>query len=118
MDINKYNNFMIVGDTINCEKYAYKIKDRLIKLNKNIHCVPKEIKDIKSITDLIEVIVLCINQVAGINLLKEYNKHVELVVIQPGAGSTEIEEYLKANNIQYINDCILVMTNNLCEVKQ
>ena len=30
------------------------------------------------------------------------------VVIQPGAGSDELENYLKENNIPYVNDCILM----------
>ena len=45
------------------------------------------------------------------NFLKEIIKNektIKIVVIQPGAESEEIIEYLKDNNIDYLEGCLLV----------
>ena len=56
----------------------------------------------------IDVLDLCINPNLGINLLKENKKEIKVVVIQPGAESLDIINYLSNNNIPYIEGCLLV----------
>ncbi|WP_027400547.1 CoA-binding protein [Anaerovorax odorimutans] len=101
--------FAVVGDTLNEEKYAYKIKKQMQDANYKVYSVGKELKSINDIPeDDIDVIDLCINPVKGLNLMKECNKKFKNVVIQPGAESEELLDYLKQNEIPYIESCLLV----------
>ena len=107
-EIMELKNFVVVGNTINEEKYAYKIKHALLKNGYNVGCVGKELASINEVAFEIEVLDLCINPALGINLLKENKKPVKIVVIQPGAESEEIINYLKDNNIEYLEACVLL----------
>ena len=93
-EVMKYNTFVILGDTLNEEKYAYKIKQELINSGYNVYCVGKELKSLNDIEEEIDIIDLCINPPAGIKLLKENKKIFKGIVIQPGAGSEEITKYM------------------------
>lgn len=106
--VMKYKNFVVVGNTVNEEKYAYKIKESLIKANYNVLAVGKELKSINDVDFEIDVLDLCINPNLGINLLKENKKEIKVVVIQPGAESEEIIDYLKEKNIAYLEACLLI----------
>lgn len=103
-----FKNFVVVGNTINEEKYACKIKNKLIAANYNVECVGKELKSINDVNMDIDVLDLCINPNLGIDLLKENKKEIKVVVIQPGAESLDIINYLSNNNIPYIEGCLLV----------
>jgi len=107
-EIMQYNTFVVLGDTLNEEKYAYKIKHELINSNYKVYSVGKELKSINDINEEIDIIDLCINPPAGIKLLKENKKKFKCVVIQPGAGSDEIIKFLDENNYDYIDGCLLV----------
>lgn len=107
-EIMQLNNFVVVGDTINQEKYAYKIKQELIKNKYNVESVGKELNSINEVTFDIDCLDLCIHPAKGIKLLKENKKQIKIVVIQPGAESEEIINYLKENKINYIEACLLV----------
>lgn len=104
----KFNNFVVVGNTINEEKFAYKIKNELIKKGYNIASVGKELKSINDVDFDIDVLDLCINPILGMNLLKENRKNVKVVIIQPGAESEEIKQYLDKEKIEYIEGCLLL----------
>lgn len=107
-EIMKYHTFVVVGDTLNKEKYAYKIKQELINSNYKVYCVGKELKSLNDIDDEIDIIDLCINPPAGLKLLKENKKNFKCMIIQPGAGSYEITKFLNENNYDYIDGCLLV----------
>ncbi len=106
--VMKLKNFVVVGNTINEEKYAYKIKQGLIEAGYNLECVGKELHSINDVNMEIEVLDLCINPALGLKLLQENKKEIKIVVIQPGAESEEIFELLKQNNIEYIEGCLLL----------
>lgn len=106
--IMQQKTFAVLGDTLNSEKYAYIIKHRLIEKGYKVYCVGKELSSVNDIDDEIDIIDLCINSAKGIQLLKECKKDFKCVVIQPGAESEEIINYLKENNIDYIEGCLLV----------
>ncbi len=106
-DIMKYKSFCVVGDTINNEKKAYEIKHELLKNNYNVVCVGKELPSLNDTKD-IDVIDLCIHPAKGINLLKEYKLKPKAVLIQPGAQSEEIINFLIENNIPYLEGCALI----------
>lgn len=106
--IMQMQNFVVVGDTLNEEKYAYKIKKGLIENGYTVSSVGKELTSINDVEGEIEVIDLCINPVKGLKLLKEMNRNFKYIVIQPGAESEEIIALLKAKHYPYINGCLLV----------
>lgn len=107
-DIMQENIFAVVGDTLNEEKYAYKIKHELIQHGYKVYAVGKELASLNDIPDSIDIIDLCIHPAKGIKLLKECRKEFKCIVIQPGAESEEILEYLNQNSIPYIEGCVLV----------
>ena len=107
-EIMQENVFVVVGDTIKEEKYAFKIKNKLIDHGYTVYGVGKELKSINEVDDDIDIIDLCINPIRGLELIKECNKNYKCIVIQPGAESDELIEYMKRNNIQYIEGCLLV----------
>lgn len=103
-----YNSFVVCGNTLDEEKYAYKIKNNLLSNGYKVFSVGKELDSINDIKEEIDIIDLCINPIKGIKILKECNKPFKCVLIQPGASSEEIIEYLKNNNIPYLEGCALV----------
>ncbi len=107
-EVMNLSNFVIVGNTINEQKYAFKIKKELIKAGYNVECVGKELNSINDVSFEIDVLDLCINSVLGLKYLRECNKNMKIVVIQPGAESDGIREYLDENNIEYIEACLLM----------
>ena len=107
-EIMKENTFAVVGDTINEEKYAYKIKEGLLKKGYKVYSVGKELQSINDIEEDIDIIDLCINPIRGLSLIKECKKNFKCIVIQPGAESEDIITYLKQNNLPYIEGCVLV----------
>lgn len=107
-EIMSYNSFVVVGDTIRDGKYAKKIKEKLLLNGYKVYPVFKELKSINDIEDEIDIIDLCINPVLGLNFIKECEKKYKCVLIQPGAESEELINYLKDNNIDYLEGCALV----------
>ena len=107
-EVMKYNTFVVIGDTLNEEKYAYKIKHELINSGYKVYCVGKELNSLNDVDDEIDIIDLCINPPAGIKILKENKKKFKGLIIQPGAGSDEIVEFLDKNNYEYMDGCLLV----------
>ncbi len=107
-DIMNLKNFVVAGNTLNEEKYAYKIKKGLIDCNYNVCCVGKELSSLNDVPFVIDVLDLCIHPALGLKLLQENKKNIKIVVIQPGAESTSIKDYLKHKNIDYMEGCLLV----------
>ncbi len=107
-EIMQLNNFVVAGNTLDQEKYAYKIKQKLIKHGYNVACIDKEFANLSEIPFDIEVLDLCIHPAKGIKILKENQRSIKVVVIQPGAESQEILDFLQANNIDHLEGCLLV----------
>lgn len=107
-EIMQQQVYVVVGDTINEEKYAYRIKNELLQEGYKVYCVGKELESINDIEEPIDIIDLCIHPVKGLKLMKECKKEFKSIVIQPGAESDEIIEYLKEKNYSYIEGCLLV----------
>lgn len=107
-EIMSKKKFAVVGDTLNPEKYAYKIKAGLQNHGYTVYSVGKELSSINDIPDDIEIIDLCINPAKGLKLMQECKKDFEYIVIQPGADNFELIKYLKDNNMPYVNSCILL----------
>lgn len=106
--IMQLQNFVVVGNTIIEDKYAYQIKNGLIKAGYTVECVGKELTSINDVNFDIDILDLCINPALGLKLLQENQKKIKVVVIQPGAESDEIIDYLKTNQIAYLKGCLLV----------
>ncbi|MBS4959979.1 MAG: CoA-binding protein [Clostridiales bacterium] len=107
-EVMKQQSFVVVGDTTNPEKYAYKIKHQLIAKGYDVQAVGRELSSINLVNGNIDIIDLCIHPSKGIQLLRELKKPCKCVVIQPGAESDEIKEYLEHEKIAYLEGCLLV----------
>ncbi|MBQ9281192.1 MAG: CoA-binding protein [Treponema sp.] len=107
-EIMEQGSFAVAGDTLNEEKYAFKIKQGLLEHGYTVYAVGKELSSFNDIPDEIDIIDLCINPVKGIALIKDCKKPFKCIVIQPGAESEELLSYLDENNIPYIQGCLLV----------
>ena len=101
-------SFVVAGDTLNPEKYAYKIKEAMIHAGYKVQCVGKELTSLNQTEGEIDVLDLCINPKKGLELLKECKKDFKSVVLQPGAFDDELVAYLQENKISYIEGCLLV----------
>ncbi len=108
-------NIVVLGNTENEEKYAYKIKHALIDNGFNVFSVPEDGEGIGDCPFNIDIIDFCINSRRGIELIRNYGvpSSSVLAVIQPGAGSAELEECLEERGISYENGCLLVEMGKL-----
>lgn len=100
--------FAVAGDTLNEEKYAYKIKQGLLAQGYTVYCVGKELKSFNDIPGDIDIIDMCIHPAKGLALIKECSKDFKCIVIQPGAESGELLEYLDERGLPYLQGCVLV----------
>ena len=107
-EIMEQQRFAVVGDTLNPEKYAYKIKTAMLNAGYTVHAVGKELASLNDIEEEIDIIDLCIHPVKGLKLMQECRKDFKCVVLQPGAESPELEAYLEQQNIPYIHGCLLL----------
>lgn len=89
--------FIVLGNTTNNLKYAYKIKKALLDAGYSVSDVPSNC----------DVVVLCINPIKGLEILKNNDFSYQGVIIQPGAGSEEIYQYLEDKKKPFVNDCCL-----------
>lgn len=100
--------FAVLGDTLNPEKYACIIKEKMTAAGYTVYPVGKELSSLNDIEGDIDIIDLCIHPVKGLALLQENRKPFQGVVIQPGAESPELITWLEEQHIPYINGCLLV----------
>lgn len=100
--------FAVVGDTLNEEKYACKIKRGLLEHGYAVHAVGKELPSLNDIEGDIDIVDLCINPAKGLRLMRECEKPFKCIVIQPGAESAELLEFLDGRKLPYIQGCLLV----------
>lgn len=106
--VMEQRSFVIVGDTLNEEKYAAKIKRAMMEHGYQVQCVGKELQSINDVSGDIDVIDLCIRADKGLALLQACKKAFKSVVIQPGASSEELTRYLQERGIPYIDGCLLM----------
>ncbi|MGL4950410.1 MAG: hypothetical protein ACRC4M_01010 [Mycoplasma sp.] len=113
---NKHAHIVIMGDTVSIDKKAYEIKVKLEELNfDNVSCVDKQYASLNDLQSNIDVLILCMNNNKSIILLNDYfsanedNKNISHIktIIQPNAGSVEIEQLLSSKNATFTNGCIL-----------
>lgn len=113
-EIIKENNWVVIGEVTNINKYAYKILEKFKAKGRVVVGVhPKGgdgvYKTLKDVPYKIEAIDLCINPKLGLEFIKEANSlGIDKVLIQPGAESKEIVDYCNENNIIAIKGCALV----------
>lgn len=100
--------FVIVGDTLNEEKFAFKIKNKMKEYGYVVSCAGKELSSINDVCGPIDVIDLCIHPAKGLKLIQECTRPFKCIVIQPGAESCELKAYLEEENLPYIESCLLV----------
>lgn len=110
-----YKNWIVAGDVTNTEKYAFRILHSLKNAGFNVFGVnprsssPEVYKSIKDVPCKVDVIDLCINPIAGLQIIKEAAElKIDKVLIQPGAESLDIFDYCRKNGIIFIEGCALV----------
>lgn len=110
-----YKNWIVAGDVTNTEKYAFRILHSLKDAGFNVFGVnprsssPEVYKSIKDVLCKVDVIDLCINPIAGLQIIKEAAElNVDKVLIQPGADSLDILEYCRENGMTFVEGCALV----------
>ncbi len=106
-DVMKQRSFVVVGNTHDPEKYAYKIKQAMLAHEYQVDAVGSEYKSINEVPGEIDIIDLCIRADRGLELLKECKKPFRGVVIQPGASSEALLRYLEDKQIPYLQGCLL-----------
>lgn len=106
--VMQQKHFAVLGDTLNPEKYACKIKQQMLQAGYTVHCVGKELSSLNEIEGEIDVIDLCIHPARGLKLLQENRKPFQCIVIQPGADSPELLTWLEQEHLPYIHGCLLV----------
>lgn len=100
--------FAVVGDTLNPEKFAAKIKTGLLEQGYTVHAVGKELSSLNDIPGELDIVDLCIRADRGLALLQESRKTAKCVVIQPGAESPELLAWLEQQQIPHLQGCLLV----------
>ena len=106
-EVMDQQRFAVVGDTLNQEKYACRIKNSMLAAGYTVYAVGKELKSLNDIPGEIDIIDLCIHPAKGLKLLQENKKPFRCIVIQPGAGSPELLAYLEEQNLPYLEGCLL-----------
>jgi predicted CoA-binding protein len=107
-EVMEQKTFAVLGDTLNEKKTAYEIKEKMTHNGYTVYPVGKELASINDIPDEIDVIDLCIHPAKGLPLMKQCKKPFKAVVVQPGAGDEDLFDYLKSENIPYIEGCLLL----------
>lgn len=111
MDLKEIMNqktFAVAGNTTDDSTYAYKIKTGLLEKGYKVYAVGKELESFNEIPENIDIIDLCINPVKGLRLISECEIKFKTIVVQPGAGSDELFEYMDSHHIPYVEGCLLV----------
>ena len=101
-EIMEQKVFAVVGNTLDGEKNA------MLERGYTVYAVGKELASINDVPEEIDIIDLCIHPVKGLALMKECKKSFKCIVIQPGAESPELLQYLDEQNLPYIQGCLLV----------
>lgn len=107
-DILQFQNFVVVGNTLDPEKYACKIKDALLSHHYTVAGVHKEYASLDEVPFPIDVIDLCIRPELGLQYLRNCTRDVRMIVIQPGAESVELLRYLKEAKLPHMQACLLI----------
>ena len=107
-DVMQYTRFAVLGNTIDPDKYAHKIKNAMEAHGYTVYPVGAELSSLNDIEGDLDVIDLCIHPAKGLQLLKECQKSFVCVVIQPGASDEALLSYLDQEQIPYLNGCLLV----------
>lgn len=113
-EIMQQRVFAVVGDTLNPEKYACTIKNRMQDAGYTVYAIGKELPSLNDVPDEIDVIDLCIHPVKGLKLMQECKKAFRCIVIQPGADSPELLAYLDENHLPYLHGCLLKGLDTYC----
>lgn len=107
-EVMRQRVFAVVGNTLDSEKYAYKIKQGMLEKGYTVYAVGKELPSLNDVPKEIDIIDLCIHPAKGLELMRECKKNFKCIVLQPGAESAELVAYLEEKGMPYINGCLLV----------
>lgn len=110
-------NWVVVGDVLNAEKYAYRILNRLKERGYTVQGVhPRggegiyaSLGEIGSVPD---VMCLVINPATGKGFVAEAQQlGMKAAWLQPGADAEEVTTACEAAGLPYVKACVLVETS-------
>ncbi|MGI6502170.1 MAG: CoA-binding protein [Anaerostipes sp.] len=107
-EVMSKQSFVVIGDTLNKEKYAYKIKEGLKQKGYVVNAMGKEMQSLNDVDGDIDIVDLCTHPTKSLELLQECRKPYQCIVIQPGASNDTLVSYLQQHNIPYLDGCLLV----------
>jgi predicted CoA-binding protein len=118
-ELLNYKNWIVVGDVLNKDKYAYRILNALKENGfETVGVNPRDVsgklyRNLNEIPYKIDVIDLCINPINGIKIVEiAAELGVNKILIQPGAESSEILSLCKKKGIIAIEGCALIELSN------
>lgn len=113
----------VIGVTLDKEKYGYKIYKRLKQLQREVYGISPKYEELegeklyKQLDDLDKipnVVVFVVNPKFGLDYVDKCAKlGIKNIWLQPGTASEEILSKAKEYNINAIQACVLVETNEL-----
>ncbi|MGL4792027.1 MAG: CoA-binding protein [Anaerotignaceae bacterium] len=112
--VMEQKTFLVVGDTENKEKFAYKIKTGLEEKGFTVFDTDKNFSNLENLPENIDILDLCINAGKGLQFMQNNKKNFKCIVIQPGAESEQLKSYLKSNGYTFIESCLLVGMKIYC----
>ena len=114
-------HWAVAGDVLNSQKPASRVvaalrgqdvAGRSVALVNPRDTTAECYKSVAEIEAPIDVLNLCINSKAGLSLIEQAAaKGVKSCFIQPGAGSSEIEEFCSERGIEVFHGCVMVELN-------
>jgi len=106
-EVMTQQNFVVLGNTVQPDRYAAMIKSGLEAQGYTAAGVGKERASINDVPFDIDIIDLCINAKEGLRLLQENTRPFKAIVIQPGASDASLLAWLDEHKIPYIDSCLL-----------
>ncbi len=114
-----YKNWAVVGASTDQSRYGYKIVKKLENQQYNVLPVTprydqidgiKTYKSVDAIEGPVDVVNFVVNPQIGMGILDDcIKKGVKRIWLQPGTVSQELVEKAKANGMEVVEACILVV---------
>lgn len=107
-EVMKYHRFLVVGDTRNPDKYAYRIAGAMSDAGYQVTEGGRSPEDVNLAGNSVDIVDLCINGERGLEYMQHLTVDYHGVVIQPGAETLKLLTYLEDRGIPYLEGCLLV----------
>lgn len=121
--IENAKKWVVIGVTINKEKFGYKIYKRLQAIGATVYGISPKYKEIdgnfvyEKIDDLpddVDVAVFVVNPNLGVDYVKACaKKGIKTIWLQPGTVDFQLLNEAKKHNLEVIQSCVLVESTHM-----